>query len=99
MFFTPLVGYKGYMQQVITTDHSEVRAWAAERGGMPAIVQGSQAELRFDWGEEDNQYMRIEWDEFFDLFEEHALAFAHIEDDDSSVYEFVPRQEILDDYS
>jgi hypothetical protein len=87
------------MQQVLTTDHSEIRAWAAGRGGMPAIVPGSEAGLRFDWGEGDGGLMRIEWDEFFDIFEEHALAFSHIEEDDSSVYEFVPREEILDDFA
>lgn len=80
------------MQQVITTNHDEIRAWAAGRGGMPAVVESSEADLRFDWGEGDSLLMRISWDEFFDLFEEHGLAFAHIENDDSSVYEFVPRR-------
>jgi hypothetical protein len=84
------------MQQVITTNHSDIRQWAAGRGGMPAIVPGTQAELRFDWGEGDN-LTRLSWENFFDIFEEEHLAehlaFAHIEEDDSSVYEFVPRNE------
>jgi hypothetical protein len=78
------------MQQVITTDHDEIRAWAQGRGGTPAVVAGDETNLRFDWGE-DNALMRISWGEFFDIFEEEDLAFSHIEDDDSSVYEFVPR--------
>lgn len=81
------------MQQTITTNHEDIRAWAAERGGMPAIVEGTAASLRFDWGEDDN-LMRIPWHDFFDIFEEEGLAFARIEDDDSSVYEFVVRQEV-----
>ncbi|HEY4501512.1 MAG TPA: hypothetical protein VJJ20_00395 [Candidatus Paceibacterota bacterium] len=79
------------MQQVITTNHDEIRAWAQGRGGMPAIVEGSEADLRFDWGEGDS-LMRISWREFLEIFEDQALAFAHIENDDSSVYEFVPRR-------
>ena len=80
------------MQQVVTTNHDEIRAWAAGRGGMPAILAGSEAGLRFDWGEGDEDMQRITWGEFFDIFEAEGLAFSHIEDDDSSVYEFVPRQ-------
>ncbi|MBP7770451.1 MAG: hypothetical protein KA066_00895 [Candidatus Pacebacteria bacterium] len=80
------------MQQTITTNHEEIRAWAAGRGGMPAIVDGTEAGLRFDWGEDDN-LMRLSWPEFFEIFDEQGLAFAHIEEDDSSVYEFVPRHE------
>jgi hypothetical protein len=65
---------------------------------MPAILRGSESGLRFDWGEEGDGLMRLSWEEFFSLFEEHDLAFAHIEEDDSSVYEFVPREEVLELY-
>lgn len=82
------------MQQTFTTEHNEIRRWAGERGGMPAIVEGTEAELRFDWGEGDESLVRISWPDFFEIFDEQGLAFAHIEDDDSSVYEFVPRQEV-----
>lgn len=81
------------MQQTITTNQGEIRAWAAERGGMPAIAEGTEAGLRFDWGE-DEQLIRLSWPEFFEIFEEQGLAFAHIENDDSSVYEFVPRRDV-----
>jgi hypothetical protein len=79
------------MQQVITTDHEDIRHWASERGGMPAIVAGTDDDLRFDWGESDEYLERLSWEDFFDLFDEYGLAFAHIEDDSSSVYEFVSR--------
>ena len=86
------------MQQTFTTNHEEIRAWAAGRGGMPAIVEGSEARLRFDWGDDDT-LMRISWGDFFDIFENEGLAMAHIEEDDSSVYEFVSRYDagIYDD--
>lgn len=87
------------MQQTITTNHDEIRAWAAGRGGMPAILSGTEAGLRFDWGESDDDLMRLSWEDFFVLFDEHNLAFAHIEEDDSSVYEFVSRMAVLDDYT
>ena len=80
------------MQQTFTTNHAEIRAWAQGRGGMPAILEGTEAGLRFDWGE-DGDLMRIPWSDFFGIFEEQGLAFSHIEEDDSSVYEFVPRTE------
>lgn len=79
------------MQQTFTTDHEAIQRWAGERGGTPAIVVGSEADLRFDWGEGDEDLMRLTWAEFFDIFDQEGLAFARIEDDDSSVYEFVPR--------
>ena len=87
------------MQQTFTTDHAHIRRWAAGRGGMPAIVEGTEAGLRFDWGESDEPLMRLTWDEFFAILDEQGLAFSHIEEDDSSVYEFVPRSQagIYDD--
>lgn len=81
------------MQQTVTTNHEEIRAWAASRGGMPAIVEGTEAGLRFDWGEDDT-LMRISWGDFFDIFENEGLAMAHIEEDNSSVYEFVSRHKV-----
>ncbi len=87
------------MQETVTIDHGEIRRWAEARGGMPAVVAGTDADLRFDWGE-GGRLERISWEDFFELFEEQDLAFAHIEDDDSSVYEFVPRSaEFEQDYA
>lgn len=58
---------------------------------MPAIASGTDDGLRFDWGDGLEDLERMGWEDFFALFEEYGLAFAHIEDDDSSVYEFVSR--------
>ncbi len=86
------------MQQILTTNHQDIRDWAAARGGMPAILEGTESGLRFDWGEDSN-LMRLSWTDFFEIFDENSLALMHIEDDDSSVYEFVLRTDagIYDD--
>ena len=63
---------------------------------MPALLAGTSSGLRFDWGEGDENVTRLSWEDFFDLFDEYGLAFAHIENDDSSVYEFITRNEALD---
>jgi hypothetical protein len=67
-----------------TTDHETIRKWTEERGGHPATVkataQGAEAGiLRIDFpdygGEEALE--QIDWDDFFDKFEESKLAFLH----------------------
>ncbi|MDB5225177.1 MAG: hypothetical protein JWL87_129 [Candidatus Adlerbacteria bacterium] len=83
------------MQQVITTGHEIIRAWALERGGTPALLLGTETGLRFDWGEGGDELERLSWRDFFDIFEEEGMAFAHIQDDDSSVYEFIARDELM----
>ena len=69
-----------------TTDHDEIRQWAEERGGHPAVVgethgkrEGGLLRIDFDepGGNGDERLERIEWDEFFRIFEENGLAFLH----------------------
>jgi hypothetical protein len=66
-----------------TTDHDEIRKWVEERKGRPSIV-GSTAEngrkgglLRIDFGEKEEELEEIEWDEFFEIFDENDLVFLH----------------------
>lgn len=63
------------------TDHEEIRQWAEERGANPACVRvtGSGDDvgmIRLDFpgygGEQSLEH--IEWDEWFDKFEERGLA-------------------------
>lgn len=64
-----------------TTDHNQIRRWVEERGGHPAIVKGTErggsALLRVDYpgysGEDTLE--EIDWDEFFEIFDENKLAF------------------------
>jgi hypothetical protein len=64
-----------------TTDHEEIRAWVEERGGRPACVKGTDSGdtclLRIDYpgfaGED--RLEPIEWEEFFEIFDEQELVF------------------------
>lgn len=68
-----------------TTDHEEIRRWVEERDGAPAIVKGTErrgsALLRIDYpgfsGEDTLE--QIDWDEFFNIFDENNLAFLYQE--------------------
>ena len=62
-------------------DHEEIRRWAEERGGQPACVRGTGGDddvgmIRLDFpgysGEESLE--PIEWDDWFDKFDERKLA-------------------------
>lgn len=60
-----------------TTDHKTIRQWAEKRDGHPAKV-ASTADggiLRIDFGEPEDRLEKIDWDEFFRIFEENNLAF------------------------
>ena len=62
-----------------TTDHDEIKHWVESRGGHPATVADSDevTVLRIDFGEDDEGLRKIEWDAFFEKFEEAGLAFLH----------------------
>jgi hypothetical protein len=62
---------------ITTTDHDEIRKWVEERDGRPSIVRtkGEGGVLRIDFGEPEENLEEIEWDEFFEVFEQSELAF------------------------
>lgn len=68
-----------------TTDHDEIRRWVEARGGWPATVKrtvrrGDEAGLlRIDYpGYSGARSLeRIDWDEFFDMFDRKKLAFLY----------------------
>ncbi|NGP18605.1 hypothetical protein [Devosia aurantiaca] len=62
-----------------TTDHDEIREWAEARDGHPAKVDtgGEGGILRIDFGKPEDNLEAIEWDEFFDIFDENNLAFLY----------------------
>ncbi len=67
-----------------TTDREAIRRWAEERGGRPASVRdtggkGGPGVLRIDFEEQepDDRLEPIDWDQFFEKFEEAGLAFLY----------------------
>lgn len=67
-------------QAVKTTDHEAIRQWAEERGGRPAVVRTKGRKggvLRIDFGEPEDNLEEIEWEEFFEIFDDSELAFLH----------------------
>lgn len=85
-----------------TTDHKKIQQWVEKRGGKPACVRGTGGKgdtglLRIDFpgysGADTLQ--AIEWNEFFEKFEEQNLAFLYQETtaggDPSNFTKFVER--------
>jgi hypothetical protein len=65
------------------TDHDEIRQWAEERGANPACVRGTGGKgdvglMRLEFpdqpGANDQKLEPIEWEEFFEKFDERGLA-------------------------
>lgn len=67
-----------------TTDHEEIRRWTEERDGKPGVVRGTEdggrGVLRIwfpDVGPSEETFEELEWDEFFEEFENNELALVH----------------------
>jgi hypothetical protein len=85
-----------------TTDHDEIRRWAEEHGGKPAIVKGTEdggsGVLRIDFpgGASGDQFEHIDWDEWFRIFDENDLAALYQEEkasgEDSTFIKLVSRE-------
>ena len=67
-----------------TTDHDFIRRWVEERGGWPARVGGTGSGddpgiLRIDFPgySGGDSLERMEWEEWFEKFDENELAFLH----------------------
>ena len=84
-----------------TTDHQEIKEWVEERGGHPAVVRATAendrpgAMLRIDFdepgGNDDVGLKRIDWGEFFQIFDNNNLAFLRQEEGESRFNKFVER--------
>lgn len=67
-----------------TTDHDEIRRWAKARDGRPVTVKGTEGDeddagvLRIAF-REDPSLQTIDWEEFFEKFEDEGLAFLYQE--------------------
>lgn len=62
-----------------TTDHDTIRKWAEARDGHPALIRtkGEGGVLRIDFGESEEDFEEVSWDEFFDVFDGNKLAFLY----------------------
>lgn len=62
-----------------TVDHDTIREWAEARNGRPSVIRtkGKGGILRLDFGEKEEDFEEIEWDEFFAIFDRNKLAFLH----------------------
>lgn len=70
----------------VTTDPEEIRRWVESHGGHPAHVKGTGGDddpglLRIDFPgySGEGKLEPLEWDEFFEKFEESGLAFLYQE--------------------
>lgn len=67
-----------------TVDHEEIRRWAEARDGRPAAIQGTEEAgepaglLRIAF-HNDPSLETIDWDDFFDKFDDENLAFLYQE--------------------
>ena len=83
-----------------TTDHARIREWAEQRGGRPASVRGTEqgehvGVLRIKFSE-DEDLEEIDWDEFFQKFDQERLAFLYqdetLDGGQRRFFKFVDRQ-------
>ena len=75
-----------------TTNHEEIQKWVEDRKGHPARVKGTEV-LRIDYpgfsGEDTLE--QIEWNEFFETFEDRKLAFLYEDEKDSRFSKLISR--------
>ena len=85
-----------------TTDHDEIRRWVEEHGGKPVRVKGTGSKndpgvLRIDFpgGAGDDQFEPMDWDEWFQKFDENDLAFLYqtqkADGSDSTFFKLISR--------
>lgn len=75
------------------TDHDQIKRWAEDRGGVPAVVIATEAGenaglLRFDFDGRDDSLREIDWDTFFEAFDSNDLALLAQDEIDGSISRF-----------
>ena len=85
-----------------TTDHKAIRTWIEARKGRPAVVkntEGADGEgiLRVDFRDHGKALEDVEWDTFFETFDDRKLAFLHqdktADGSESRFFKFVKRED------
>ncbi len=82
-------------------NHDEIRKWVEQRGGKPAVVQGTGGSgpglLRINFpGYGNNKSLReISWDDFFKIFDDKKLEFLYqettVDGKESRFFKFIRR--------
>ena len=79
------------------TDHDSIRRWAREHGARPALVKGTTRhndanalQLAMEGTTQDGRLEPIDWDDWFQRFDESGLALM-IDDSAASANKLVPR--------
>lgn len=62
-----------------TTNHKTIQQWAEARNGRPSVIRtgGKGGVLRIDFGEKEEDFDEISWEEFFKIFDDNNLAFLY----------------------
>lgn len=69
-----------------TQDHDKIRQWIEERGGKPAVVRDTENNdegagvLRVKFDEKEEDLEDVEWNEFFETFDDKNLTFLYQEE-------------------
>ena len=85
-----------------TTDRDEIRRWVEQHDGSPAAVRRTRSNdsagvLRFDFpgGAGEDELEHIDWDDWFDAFDDNNLALLYQEQkssgEDSTFFKLVSR--------
>ena len=90
----------------ITTDHDEIRGWAEERGGTPALIREAAGALdpgepRIKFSERERTLQDVDWEAFFRALDQRKLAMLYIGnpdgEDEDTFFRFVDRDVDFDD--
>lgn len=90
----------------ITTDHDDIRHWAEERGGKPAVIREAAGALdpgepRIKFSPRERTLQDVTWEEFFKALDKRKLAMLYIEnpdgEDEDTFFRFVDRESDFDD--
>lgn len=89
-----------------TTDHNKIRAWAEQHDGVPSTVRATKTDgepgvLTLDilgYGADEEDLEHIDWDTWFEKFEESDLAFLYQHEktngEDSTFFKLVDRRTV-----
>lgn len=84
-----------------TTDRNAIKRWAEARKGVPTFVKGTEngdegvLRIHFPEASSNDNFDKVDWDQFFGVFEEKNLAMVYQEEkqngEKSTFHKFVSR--------